>query len=110
MKGLGLQVHRETQVSQPSDDPPEATCSRPALALESGLERIVGGVNAQPQDVELALPQIVDARGDAVDLDRGKKFEWQWRRLQTAELAHAGEGVVVRQGHDADPGIGGGPD
>src|SRR5450759_5607271 len=70
---LGLLVHRESQVAQPIDDPRAATHSRLALAPESGFERIVLGIHAQTQDVELALPQVFDARGDAIDLDRGKK-------------------------------------
>jgi hypothetical protein len=37
--------------------------------------------------VEFALPQVVDARGDAVDLDRGKKFERKRRRVSWSDRA-----------------------
>ena len=54
------------------------------LAFESRLEGIVGGIDAQTEDVQLALPEAVDPCGDAVDLDGGQEFQRKRRPARRA--------------------------
>ena len=46
-----------------------------ALLDQRGLECVVGGIDAEAQDVKLALPELGQVAREAVDLDAGEKRE-----------------------------------
>ena len=101
-RGPGLRPERgdalidgQSKLAQTGDHLRESSRAQPSLALEGGFEALVVRVNSKTQDVKLALPQTTDARGHGVDLHGRHEVERKRRRPHRAELADAGQGVVV---------------
>ena len=107
---LDLGVDRETELAQLRHDTVEPLAALGALVGEQRLERLVRGIDAVAEDVQLALVQAVVTRDDAVDLDRGNELEAKVRRVAVAcaELAVGSERVVVGDGEQPDACLAGG--
>ena len=95
--GRHFSVDPELQLAQPLDGPCEAHPSLPALDGEGRLEGLVGRINADTQDVQLALPEAQVPGHQGIDLDPWQQGHSDGDCVSGEHLAITGQRVVVGQ-------------
>ena len=96
-EGRDLRIDRQPEVPQQDHRPLEPLATATALGGEGRLERLVVRIHAEPEDVELALPQSEVAGHEGVDLDTRDEGHPGWHRPGSDDVTVAGERVVVRE-------------
>ena len=104
IEGRDLGIDRQPDVAQPVDRPLEAAPALVALGGERRLERLVVRVHAEPEDVELALPQAEVAGDQGVDLDAGDEGHAGRRPRRRRRRRGSRPACRGRSGREADAG------